>query len=926
MALRALGCAAAPPPTPRDVVAHGGGAEFCDNTQTNTKYTVLSFIPRNLWEQFSRPLNQYFLFIACLQLIPSITPVNPLTTWLPLLVIFGITTGKEAVDEYGRAVADRAANSRVYTVVRRGGARQAVASRDIHVGDVLLLSNDDEVPADCVLLGSSEPRTGACFLQTTNLDGESNLKPRSPLPATLPGGPDWGELDAVVTAPPPDDKLYSFDAVLTLKGARHALSSTQLLLQATHVRNTEWVAGLVVYAGGDTKYGNSRQRPATKYTRTDDFVSLVTGVIFALQLGLVVVFGALGNAWSVSGAWYLLPPTDAPWWTPFVIPARFLLLNSTIIPISLKLSLDLCKAFYAYLVVRDVSLYDASSDTPAGANSSSLGENLGQVTHVLSDKTGTLTENRMVLRAVMTGGVVYRDLDSQGGDALRAAASGAVTSVGPSPLELLRCIALNNDVVPVVAAGGERTYRASSPDEEALVKGAATLGVALVHRAGDEVVLEVGGVREAYTQLGVLAFDSDRKRMSVLVQRVVNGQAVGSPRLYCKGADDVMMQRLAGAGQASLLETQAEVDAAADIGLRTLVYAFRDVPLPFANSFLAAVAEAGAVLTSRSAALEAVYTSMEAEMLLTGATAIEDKLQEGVPDTVAALQAAGIRVWMLTGDKFSTALTIARNCKLTEPGAYIVEVDGDSHPTVEASLSTAHRALSAVGHSLDYTEQRQGVLRGVAAKLSSCDHPPSRPPSAAVVRAWPEGPRRPPRGIPGQSADSPPPYDAERGSGKPPGWRQPYTLIIRGASLAHVLSQPSSRTLFGGIACGASAVIACRVTPRQKADLVTLVAAAGHLTLAVGDGGNDVAMIQAAAVGVGILGQEGLQAARAADYTLPGFKGLGRLLLVHGRNAYYRTSLVVLYSFYKSFTFCAIQLGEWGGMGCARARIIARHG
>jgi len=137
---------------------------------------------------------------------------------------------------------------------------------------------------------------------------------------------------------------------------------------------------------------------------------------------------------------------------------------------------------------------------------------------------------------------------------------------------------------------------------------------------------------------------------------------------------------------------------------------------------------------------------------------------------------------------------------------------------------------------------------------------------------------------------------------------QPYTLIVRGATMASLLAEPGSRARFGALCLSADSVICCRVTPRQKGLLVRLVKDAGHLTLAVGDGGNDVAMIQEAAVGVGIRGKEGLQAARAADFAVPHFRSLQRLLLVHGRYAYVRTCLIAQYSFYKSFFFCCCQI------------------
>ena len=234
------------------------------NAIVNTKYTSTNFVPKNLQEQFSRPMAQYFLLIACLQLFRDITPVNPLTTWLPLLVIFAVTAVKEGLDDAGRARADAAANCRLYTVVR-GGASRRVPSRDIRVGDIVRLVEGEEVPADIVLLSSSDAH-GNAYIQTSNLDGESNLKSRSSLPATrgLATDAQLGGLRGEVECGPPDEHLYVFDAQLRVGGAVLALSSSQLLLQATSLRNTDWATGLVVYTGNDSKFGRNKKPPPTK--------------------------------------------------------------------------------------------------------------------------------------------------------------------------------------------------------------------------------------------------------------------------------------------------------------------------------------------------------------------------------------------------------------------------------------------------------------------------------------------------------------------------------------------------------------------------------------------------------------------------------------------------------------------------------------
>jgi magnesium-transporting ATPase (P-type) len=937
-----------------------------------------------------------------------------------------------------------------------------------------------QVPADCVLLSSADAQ-GNAFIQTTNLDGESNLKVRSAIAETkgLTKPAALGGFHGVVECAPPNEHIYKFDSRLRMTadaGAPNlALSASQLLLQATHVRNVDWLYALVVYTGNESKFGRNTRPPPTKYTRTDGFINGVSAGIFCIQLLLVLVFGWVGDVWQTRNAapgsvWYLDNPANAPWYTPLVIPARFLLLNSTMIPISLKLTLDLCKLFYAKFIDGDLALYDPETDTPARSNSTALSEDLGQVKYILTDKTGTLTENRMVLKAVtVVGGHDYGTVPGVPPPATAAAAAAAAAAGHLPPslaklatggiladvglytaameevaagragaaragdhAELLRCLALNNDVVPGVSPGGERLYKASSPDEEALVKAAAGYGVGLWAREGDVVTILVGGpaaggkpagattepAQETYTQLGAFEFSSDRKRMSVLLRN----ESTGGLRLYCKGADDVIMSRLASGQAAAVAAVAAQVDAYAATGLRTLVMSYRDVSAEEYARFKASYAAAASAMTDRDAAKEKVYDGMERGLHLLGASAIEDKLQDGVPETIALLRAAGVNFWMLTGDKFSTALTIARTCNLKTKDSALIEIEGETPeevrvwgrrlaggslagaggarnyrehasgrhlttasllppipihpppphaPQVKAAVTLAHARLVAAGHELVYEEVPTGVVATLQTSLGCCwgSSPAVVGPDGATRSRSDSAARRLSSwtasrngglnatspvssgsnlealaGADGgafkasaDGAESPGDFDERHGdleaaatgeaaaraaAGKPSaalgaapsgggrepiGRKQAYTVIIRGSTLEVALKH--CLPTFAAVGLGAVSVICCRVTPMQKAQCVRLVKKAGHLTLSIGDGGNDVAMIQEAAVGVGIRGKEGLQAARASDYQVTAFRALQRLLLVHGRYSYYRTALVAQYSFYKSFLFCVIQIG-----------------
>lgn len=917
----------------------------------------------------SRPMNQYFLIIACLQLWAAITPVNPLTTWAPLIVIFTITAVKELMDDLGRRREDAAANSRKYNVIRAGKCTK-VGSSNILVGDVVKLLEDEEVPADMVVLCTSDP-TGVASIQTTNLDGESNLKARVSLKETrhLNNDTQVSNFKGVVVCQNPDqpgfDNLEKFDAALELQPGSSAtpasLSISQLLLQATHLRQTEWVYGLVVYTGNETKFGKNKKPPPSKLTKTDKLINQFSVAIFLFQLVCVAILGVVGDmlkAGMAEKAWYLGYASDEPAWQMVIIPLRFLLLNSTMIPISLKVTLDLCKLYYAKFINSDLGLYCADTDTPTHSNSTALSEDLGQVQYVLSDKTGTLTENVMVLKVASVLGQQYGVFDPEadnltGGSGPKpgevdangvglnakgmmedrglrlAVADGAAAGLSvPGAFEFMRCLALNNTVIPDVK-NGHRVYKASSPDEEALTSAAAAYGVSLLGRQTTlaEIALPTEraqgkGVNGLEGDLGKIAgfgciaqcpslagsnspvrtevwdtlveceFNSDRKRMSVLVRQVdpLTQQPRGPLRLYTKGADDVILARLAPGSlestgrQDGQCKLQAQIDAYASAGLRTLVMAYRDVPDAEYAAWRVKYDEACALRRGRDEAKEVCFNELEQHLHVLGASAIEDKLQDEVPQTIAMLKAAGIKIWMCTGDKFSTAQTIAKTCKLWPPGSVLIPIEGETSGEVKDSLKSCVRQLRDAGMGLKEVP--------IPAGLCNRSPPESAIPGSVVV---------PLNGRPDMHMN--PLAGASSSVG--------FTAIVRGATLFAAL-EGDVRREFAKVALAADAVICCRVTPKQKADLVRLVKDAGNLTIGIGDGGNDVSMIQEAHVGVGIRGKEGLQAARASDYAVPFFRALKRLVLLHGRYSYHRTSLVTQYSFYKSFLFCFLQIGFAG--------------
>ncbi|OWF51162.1 phospholipid-transporting ATPase IA [Mizuhopecten yessoensis] len=813
--------------------------KYCYNKISTAKYSFLSFLPKFLFEQFRKYANIFFLFISLLQQIPRVSPTGRYTTAVPLLFILTVSAIKEIIEDFKRHRQDDAVNNREVQVLR-DGTWQRLLWTQVSVGDLVKVVSGQFFPADLVLLSSSEPQA-MCYIETSNLDGETNLKIRQGIPQTakLLRHEDLLDLDGVVECELPNKHLYDFVGNIRPSG-RFAipLGPDQLLLRGAMLRNTKWIFGIVIYTGPESKLMlNSSTAPlkrsnVEKVTNTQILILFVILIVMSL---VSTIANELWTKWHVDKDWYLayreLPPSNFGY--NFL---TFIILYNNLIPISLQVSLEVVKFIQAIFINWDQDMYCAESDTPAMARTSNLNEELGQIKYIFSDKTGTLTRNVMEFRKCSVAGIAYGNND----ESEHAFNDATITEnlqnhvTAPVLREFLTLLSVCHTVVPereIREDGSEPVvYQASSPDEAALVKGARSLGFEFATRTPQAVTIKVNGKSEEYEVLNVLEFTSTRKRMSVVVRTPDD-----KIKVYCKGADTVIYERL---DEKQLYRdiTLQHLEEFATLGLRTLCIATADVAEDFYEDWKHTYYKASTSIQNREKKLEEAAELIERNLKLLGATAIEDELQDGVPETIANLAKADIKIWVLTGDKQETAINIGYSCKLLTQGMPLLIVNE---------------------HSLDGT--RETLRRHV-----------------------------------GEFGDL---LRKENDVG----------LIIDGQTLKYALSC-DCRQDFLDIAISCKAVICCRVSPSQKAELCNLVKhSVKAITLAIGDGANDVGMIQAAHVGVGISGVEGLQAACASDYAIAQFRFLNKLLLVHGAWSYARLCKLILYSFYKNICLYVIE-------------------
>ncbi|CAC5421630.1 DRS2 [Mytilus coruscus] len=802
--------------------------KYCNNKVSTAKYSWISFLPKFLFEQFRRYANVFFLFISLLQQIPQVSPTGRYTTALPLLFILTVSAIKEIIEDYKRHRQDDAVNNREVLVLREG-RWTLLKWTQIIVGDLVKVTSGQFFPADLIILSSSEPQA-MCYIETANLDGETNLKLRQGLPQTakLLTHDDLLDLSGTVECELPNRHLYDFVGNIRPSG-RLAIpvGPDQLLLRGAMLRNTKWIFGVVIYTGHESKLMLNSTSAPLKRSNVERVTNTQIIILFIILIALAMISTIANQIWTnwhLHKDWYMfyhaLPPSNFGY--NFL---TFIILYNNLIPISLQVTLEVVKFIQAIFINWDLDMYYAETDTPAMARTSNLNEELGQVKYIFSDKTGTLTRNVMEFRKCTIAGICYGN-DDESSDQfndqllLENLKKNHVTT--PIIKEFLTLLSVCHTVVPeTIHEDGQTSlvYQASSPDEAALVP---------------------EGREESYDILNVLEFTSTRKRMSVVVRTPDN-----KIKLYCKGADTVIYERLDDK-QAHGEVTLQHLKEFATLGLRTLCIATADVSEEFYEDWKHTYYKASTSIQNRDKKLEEAAELIERNLHLLGATAIEDKLQEGVPDTIANLAKADIKIWVLTGDKQETAINIGYSCKLLTEDMPLIVINE---------------------HSLDGTRE---ALRKHVEEFGECLK-----------------------------------KDNDVG------------LIIDGQSLKYGLSC-DCRQDFLDIARSCKAVICCRVSPLQKAEIVELVKkSVKAITLAIGDGANDVGMIQAAHVGVGISGVEGLQAACASDYAIAQFRFLNKLILVHGAWSYSRLCKLILYSFYKNICLYVIELWFTFEAGCS---------
>ncbi|XP_011442077.1 phospholipid-transporting ATPase VD isoform X3 [Magallana gigas] len=980
--------------------------DYRSNRIKTTKYSALTFLPKNLFEQFHRFANLYFILVVALNWVPQVQAFGKEIAMIPVIFVLAVTAVKDAFEDFRRYKSDRKINHHTCRRYSSADGRYVKSEwMDVHAGDFVHLACDEIIPADILLLHSSDP-LGICHLETSNLDGETNLKQRQIVHGLKYEGSKFAvsKFKYSVECELPNAEIYKFNGYIKLEtGEKVSLNKDNLLLRGCTIKNTDFVEGIVLYAGHETKAMLNNRNPRYKRSKLErrinrDVIYCVILLLF-LCLFCAIASGIWLSNFEDSTVVLFIPFESLEWYNPyfqaFVVFFTYIIIFQTVIPLPLYVSVEIVKLGQVYFINNDIELYYEPIDKRIECRALNITEDLGQIEYIFSDKTGTLTENQMEFKTCTIGGTDYphtpeydeddfsdtgsryslanisrtssiqaMDIHLEPGitNALTSRwglhVSGAARNHSKTVQEFFLNIVMCNTVIvtnrhvdtmddsgsilegnykgknrsqddldklsrtgdppqkkpplinlpdtPVTRKGvlpplnprdigtpptGKRSnghanignvppitfsssydfernrdfgistpsegsiagssyisdgsqqsrYEAESPDELALVRAACTYGCRLVKRSIEKVRVWLPGEGEVeFEVLEVLQFDSTRKRMSVITRNPNNKELV----MFTKGADTAVLGVLHRKFKEDkdlhrmVKETEKHILNYAMQGLRTLCMAKKVLTRVEYEEWKVRFNEASAAMEDREEKILQVSCEIEKDLDLLGATGIEDKLQEGVPETIDKLRKAGIKVWVLTGDKQETAIQVAYSSKLIGQKDQVLIINANDLTCTKDLLE----------HHL------QQIERDTSGPTES----------------------------------------------SPLGRKQEYTLVIDGRTLAYALADKLEDT-FLKLAQKCTSVVCCRSTPIQKGSVVKLVRdKLNKLTLAIGDGANDVSMIQVADIGIGISGQEGMQAVMASDFAISRFMFLQRLLLVHGHWCYCRLARFSSFMFYKS--------------------------
>ncbi|KPM04294.1 phospholipid-transporting ATPase VB-like protein [Sarcoptes scabiei] len=890
---------------------HHPNGQYRNNKIHTSKYTWLTFLPKNLFEQFYRFANLYFLLIQILNWLPEMEVFVREVQSMPLIFVLSVTAIKDLFEDRRRHSSDKRVNN---ATCRRYDKKSKCFIRTkwskLEVGDLIHLNCNEIVPADILLLRAQSAESddyGTCYVETSNLDGENNLKPRF-VPNEKIEDIDF---NFVVECEKPNMKLHKFQGSIIYSNdnrKRVPINKDNLLLRDCRLKNTTCVEGLVIYAGHETKAMLNNKGPRHKRSRLERMMNrdIIMCVVILIIMCIICFVGKYLWLEQFTVSNRLVPytndenPVDA---LDFLWPLRsfstFLILYQMIIPISLYVCIEMIKLGQVYIINRDVDLIDPNSLKRCECRAWNITEDLGQIEYMFCDKTGTLTENVMEFRCCSIKGINYEH-ETTSVDSMRR---NSEIKVNPKLKEKIDRIAnkyqkwsiekkliLNEEeqaihdffmVLTFCNTASCSSFDLNNDDEED------EDGRNSITPFNLEKSLVPSERRTHSFDLFQMFHSLSRKSIEKSSKKAKNF----GPNIESESSDMTILERLSSDYETDsrkkeeLTMIKHHLHQYSTKGLRGLCVAKRILTKREFDKYITEL-ERSDYPEKREKFLNRLYNSIESNLELLGATAIEDRLQERVPDVILSLRKAGITIWVLTGDNMETAISIAKSCSLFNSEMNLLRIN---YANVKSRKTARMELLNKLETIRNYSREQMSIS---IEQSTSNDSTRRFSRLSRVLKKIYDFLNKEP-----QHQQH---HQLESNLGEQSVNRKHFGLVIDGPSLNFVL-QKENLANFILLTKHCGSVLCCRTTPSQKSFVVKCVKnRMNMMTVAVGDGANDVSMIQTAHVGIGIHGLEGSQAAMASDFAIPKFHFLERLILVHGNLCYNRLASTILYFFYKN--------------------------